>query len=224
MSSPAHLGLIVDGNRRWAGQKGLPPLDGHKAGYQNLLTIAEAAFDRGVKYLSVYAFSTENWSRSQQEVAYLMGLISQIFSKDVDKLKDKGIQLCWMGDEARLEPKLVSQIRAAEAATAGGTAGQLLLCFNYGGRLEIAQAVERLTAAGETASEAAIGRYLYNPDVPDIDLIIRTSGEQRLSNFMLWRAAYSELMFTERLWPDFSVDDLQACLDDYSARQRRFGR
>ena len=224
MPAPVHLGLIVDGNRRWAKLNGLPTLEGHKAGYRNLLTIAEAAFTQGVKYLSVYAFSTENWNRSQQEVAYLMGLITQIFRQDVAKLKDKGIRLRWMGSESGLESRLIQQIRAAEAETAPGKAGQLLLCFNYGGRAEIAQALSALASSGEEVSEQTIGKYLYSPDVPDADLIIRTSGEQRLSNFMLWRAAYAEFAFTERLWPDFSVDDLRTCLDDYKTRQRRYGK
>ena len=222
---PAHVGIIVDGNRRWAKQQGLSSLEGHREGYANLSRISQAAFKRGVKFLSVYAFSTENWNRPAEEVSYLMKLIRLIFKQDINLFKQQGIRLRWVGSKHGLDTDIIKLIAQAEAETAGGQAGQLVVCFNYGGKLEVVEAVQGLVDEGvRTVTEEQIDNHLYAPDVPPLDLIIRTSGEQRISNFMLWRAAYAELYFTNKLWPAFSEADLDAALAEYDKRERRFGR
>lgn len=222
---PRHLGLILDGNRRWAQAQGRPQLQGHQAGYDNLKTIARAALNRGIKYVSAYVFSTENWDRSPSEVKYLMDLALKIFSSDIDELNEEGVKVLIAGSRQRLSPKLIKAIDSAQRLTQNNKKGTLVLCFNYGGRQEIAEAVNRLIAEGKTEIEPSdIENNLYAPQVPPVDLIIRTSGEQRLSNFMLWRAAYAELMFTDKHWPDFTEADLDSALADYASRQRRFGK
>lgn len=222
---PRHLGLILDGNRRWAQAHGRPQLQGHQAGYDNLKTIARAALNRGIKYVSAYVFSTENWDRSPSEVKYLMDLALKIFSSDIDELNEEGVKVLIAGSRQRLSPKLIKAIDSAQRLTQNNKKGTLVLCFNYGGRQEIAEAVNRLIAEGKTEIEPSdIENNLYAPQVPPVDLIIRTSGEQRLSNFMLWRAAYAELMFTDKHWPDFTEADLDSALADYASRQRRFGK
>jgi undecaprenyl diphosphate synthase len=220
---PAHVGIILDGNRRWAKEQGMSSLEGHKAGYENVLEIAPAAFAAGVKFLSVFVFSTENWQRSKEEVDYLMRLVGQLFERDVERLRELDIRLRWLGSEQGLSGSIRQRIAAAEQRTAHGQSGQLLLCFNYGGQLEIAEAASRAAAEGDVTPDT-ISQHLYAPDVPPLDLIIRTSGEQRLSNFMLWRAAYAEFSFSPKFWPSFNSADLQAALTEYANRQRRFGR
>lgn len=225
--APRHLGLILDGNRRWARENGMPSLEGHRKGYQNLKTIAEAAIDRGVQYVSAYVFSTENWNRSKEEVNYLMGLLYWVATEEVNELNKKNIKIVFVGSEERLNPKTLKAILAAEKKTAGNTRGTLALCLNYGGQQEIADATKRIIAEGINAEEVTpelINKYLYAPDLPQVDLVIRTSGEQRLSNFMLWRVAYAELLFVEPHWPAFSEGDLDAALAEYASRTRRFGK
>lgn len=222
---PNHLGLILDGNRRWAKAQGLPTLEGHRKGYENLKTIGIAAIERGVKYVSAYVFSTENWNRSQEEVTYLMKLLLWVAKHEVKELHARNIRLVVAGSRDRLKPDILKAIEVAEAKTAGNTAGTLCLCLNYGGQQEIVDAVNTIITQKREVpvSVEQFEDYLYVPDVPPVDLLIRTSGEQRLSNFMLWRAAYSELLFVEKAWPDFSVADLDESLEEYAKRQRRFG-
>jgi len=224
---PTHLGLILDGNRRWAKELGLPSLEGHSKGYDNLKDIAKAAFDRGVQYVSAYIFSTENWDRTKKEVSYLMSLALRMLTRDVAELNKENIKLIWLGRPNNLSAKLLKAIKNAEELTKNNTRGTLCLCFNYGGKLELADAFKILVEKGTKPDEITpdlISEYLYGDNVPAIDLVIRTSGEKRISGFMLWRIAYSELEFLDKYWPDFNSDDLDAALLSYSKRHRRFGK
>lgn len=223
---PEHLGLILDGNRRWAKAQGLPSLEGHKKGYENLKKIVQAAHDRGIKYVSAYVFSTENWNRDKEEVDYLMNLLKWVVKNEVKEMHQKGVRVLWLGSKEHMSARLIKDIEAAEQLTKNNTEGTLALCLNHGGHREVAEAVRRIMAAGtepQDVNEKLIASHIDSPDLPPIDLIVRTSGEKRLSNFMLWRAAYSELIFRDEPWPDFTVDSLKECLLEYSQRQRRFG-
>ncbi len=223
---PRHLGLILDGNRRWAAERGLPVTEGHHAGYKTLEKVSDAAFEAGVEYVSAYVFSTENWNRSREEVTYLMKLMAWVIRHELDNFCKHGIRLQTMGSKFKLGKALVRAIHDAEEKTKDNTRGTLLLCLNYGGQQEIVDAMKRIVDAGTPASEITpelISQNLYAPGIPPLDLIIRTSGEQRLSNFMLWEGAYSELMFTDTKWPDFTPAELQEMLVRYSKLQRRFG-
>jgi undecaprenyl diphosphate synthase len=223
-SVPNHVGIILDGNRRWATQRNVSVTEGHKQGFTTFRTIADAALERGVKFLSVYAFSTENWNRSKDEVSFLLSFVQIVLQKYIHDLNKKNIRFIWLGTEDGLDAKIVKQFRAAEIATKDNTAGTLCLCFNYGGQQEIIEAAERLRTQGTEINQATLQSALYGGDaVPPVDLLIRTSGEKRISNFMLWRAAYSELYFSDVLWPDFSVTNLDEALAEYATRQRRFG-
>ena len=224
---PQHLGLILDGNRRWAKAQGLPLLEGHRRGYENLRRIVRAAADRGVKYISAYVFSTENWQRSQEEVDYLMDLALWVTTNEVEKFVKDGYRLVFLGSREHLSEKLKRAIASAEAKTAQNTGATGVLCFNYGGQTELAEGVARLVADGVPASEVTpelLSKYLYHPEVPPVDFLIRTSGEQRTSGFMMWRADYAELYFVPQHWPEFTDDDLDAALAEYARRQRRFGK
>lgn len=223
---PTHLGLILDGNRRWARERNLELMAGHRQGYQTLKTITREAFEQGVSYVSAYVFSTENWNRSQTEIRHLMRLLMWILKHEIEGFDREGVRLRVLGSKLRLGKAMVKAIHEAEQRTADNTHGTLLLCLNYGGQQEIVEATKRIVAAGyepEEITPELLSQFLYAPDVPPLDLLIRTSGEQRLSNFMLWEAAYSELLFTKMHWPEFSKADLKAALDEYAARQRRFG-
>ncbi|HSX41499.1 MAG TPA: polyprenyl diphosphate synthase [Candidatus Saccharimonadales bacterium] len=222
---PNHLGVILDGNRRWAKAHKVPLLEGHRQGYLTLKEITKAAFNRGVSVVSAYVFSTENWNRTPKEVKYLMNLALQVMTEEIDELHREGIKIVWVGTAERLSNKLQKAIRAAVELTKNNSRGTLALCFNYGGHQEIIDAANTLQRHGATQklTEAAFAQALYAPEIPPIDLLIRTSGEQRLSGFMLWRAAYAELYFSDKYWPDFSEADLDAALQDYAGRQRRFG-
>ena len=223
---PVHVGFILDGNRRWAKQNGLSAFEGHRKGYENLRVILEHALDRGVRYASMFVFSTENWNRSEQEVNYLMKLLKWVVTDELQEIHDRNIRIMWAGSRQRVKPAMVRAIEHAEQVTKENTTGTLVLCLNHGGHREIAEAMARMTKDGVEADaidEAMVAKYIDCPEVPPIDLIIRTSGEQRLSNFMLWRAAYSELIFRDEYWPDFSTSALDECLLEYSKRQRRFG-
>lgn len=224
---PRHLGLILDGNRRWAKEHDLPLMEGHRKGYENLKNISDAAFDSGVEYVSAYVFSTENWSRSKEEVRYLMKLLLWVVKHEVENLTKHGIRLRTVGMKVRLGKALVRAIHDAEEKTKSNTRGTLLLCLDYGGQQEIVDAMKQIVAEGvapESITPELISKHLYQPDVPPVDLIIRTSGEQRLSNFMLWEGAYSELMFTKTYWPDFSPAELKQMLATYANRHRRYGK
>jgi len=224
---PHHIGIIMDGNRRWAKARGLPTLRGHAKGQQTLRTIAHRTFESGVRYLSVYAFSTENWQRSQDEVGYLMRHVSLALRKYLQEFIDGGVKVVFLGSRNGLEAAVIKAIDNAEAKTAHNDKATLAVCLNYGGQQEIVDATKALIGQGMAAdiiTPEVFAKYLYKPEVPPIDLLIRTSGDQRLSNFMLWRAAYSELMFTDTYWPDFSAKELDTMLSAYAERQRRFGK
>jgi undecaprenyl diphosphate synthase len=226
ISIPLHLGLILDGNRRWAKEQGLPQFEGHKHGYQTLKTIGLAALDRGVAYISAYLFSTENWERSKTEVDYLMKLLLWVFKHEIDEFNKRNIRIRVLGSRERLSKSVLNAIDRAEEITKNNTGGTLALCLNYGGQLEIVDAVKKIVEKGvkkDNITPVTIEQNLYSADIPPIDLIIRTSGEKRLSNFMLWRAAYSELMFVDTYWPAFTERDLDDCFKEYATRQRRFG-
>lgn len=223
---PRHVGYIVDGNRRWAKKHGLPAYEGHLAGYNNLKDILIETTEQGVEYVSAYVFSTENWQRSQDEVRKLMALILKILTADIPLFNKYNVRLKVLGSPERVSPKILKAIANAEAETASNTGGELAICFNYGGQLEIADAVKKIIQAGISAdaiNEQVIAEHLYAPEVPPIDVIVRTSGEQRLSNFMLWRAAYSELIFLKKNWPDMTKEDVSSIIKEYQKRQRRFG-
>ncbi len=224
--APQHIGFIVDGNRRWAKRHGLPTYEGHMAGYNAIHEVAEAVFDAGVPNMSAYIFSTENWKRSEDEVKRLMSLVLKLLTADLPIFDKKNIRLRVLGSRDRVSAKILAAIDDAEARTANNTAGTLAICFNYGGQLEIADACKKIIAAGTAADDVTpelIAENLYAPEVPPMDLVVRTSGEQRLSNFMLWRAAYSEFMFIDKPWPDMTKEDIPVILEEYASRQRRFG-
>lgn len=223
---PAHIGFIVDGNRRWAKEHGLPAYEGHLAGYNAMQDVLIEALDQGVKYASAYIFSTENWKRSQDEVGRLMGLVLKILTADLHVLQEKNVRLRVIGGRENVSDKVLKAIDQAQAATEHNTGGTLVLCFNYGGQAEIVDAVKRIVASGAAVDDITnelIEQNLYAPDIPPCDLIVRTSGEKRLSNFMLWRSAYSEFLFMEKNWPDMTKGDVTDILEEYKRRGRRFG-
>lgn len=223
---PKHIGFIVDGNRRWAKQRGLPSFSGHAEGFKILKKVMIEVFDAGVEFASVYAFSTENWKRSEDEVSKLMGLFLKAITADLPIFNDKNIKLKILGSRDRLSKSILKAIDNAEQKTADNTAGTLALCFNYGGQLEIVDAVKKIVKSGVAADDITtdlIEQNLYSPEIPPVDIVVRTSGEQRLSNFMLWRSAYSEMMFIDKMWPDMTKDDVTDIISEYSKRSRRFG-
>jgi undecaprenyl diphosphate synthase len=223
---PQHIGYIVDGNRRWAKKHGLPTYEGHLAGYNAIIEVIMASFEVGVQYVSAYTFSTENWKRSEQEVSKIMGLVLRLLTSDIHILQENNIRLRMLGSKDRLSKGVLKAIEEAEAKTAGNTRGTLAVCFNYGGQLEIADACKNVVQEGIAAEDITpevIAEHLYAPDVPPLDVVVRTSGEQRTSNFMLWRSAYSEFIFLEKLWPDMTKEDVTGILKEYSRRGRRFG-
>ncbi|MBC7707851.1 di-trans,poly-cis-decaprenylcistransferase [Polaromonas sp.] len=224
---PTHLGLILDGNRRWAKANGVSVAQGHRRGYQNLKTVARAALKYGVRYVSAYVFSTENWQRDQQEVRDIMSILKWVLKHEVKEFNKDNIRLRVIGSKAKLGAALLTAIHDAEKLTENNTAGTILLCLDYGGQQEIVDAVKRIAASGVDPADITadlIANNMYAPDVPPLDLIIRTSGEQRLSNFMTWEAAYSELAFNAKNWPEFSEADLQQAMDNYGQTHRRFGK
>jgi undecaprenyl diphosphate synthase len=223
---PQHIGYIVDGNRRWAKTHGLPTYEGHLAGYNAIVEVVMATFDAGVKVVSAYTFSTENWKRSEQEVSKLMGLVLRLLTSDLHILQDNNIRLRVLGSKDRLSKNVLKAISEAEEKTKDNTRGTLAVCFNYGGQLEIADACKKIIQEGIAAEDVTpelLTKHMYAPDLPPLDMIVRTSGENRTSNFMLWRSAYSEFFFLEKLWPDMTKDDVTAILEEYSRRGRRFG-
>lgn len=221
-----HLGIIMDGNRRWARRRGLPSLLGHQEGYENLVRIVDAAFSRGISTLTVFAFSTENWNRSNEEVNQLLALFSRAFSEQAKRLHEKNIRMRFIGSLHSFPSSLYTAMHEAMQLTIHNTAGQLNVAVNYGGRADLVNAIKALIAARinpDSVTEEMISSYLSTHGLPDPDLIIRTSGEQRLSGFLTWETVYSELYFTEKYWPEFSSDDLDHALAVYESRQRRFG-
>jgi undecaprenyl diphosphate synthase len=224
---PGHVAIIMDGNGRWAQQQGLPRLEGHRAGTENIRRILKAFAERGVRYVTLYAFSTENWGRPEDEVSGLIEILGQVVQAEVPQLHEQNVRLQHLGRHEHLPSGLAEAIDRALELTANNSGVTLCVAFDYGGRAEIVDAVRQAIAEGasrEEVTEELIRRHLYLPDMPDPDLVIRTGGEQRLSNFLLWQAAYSELYFTDSLWPDFDDVEVGRALDDYSRRQRRFGK
>jgi len=216
---PRYVAIITDGNGRWAQARGLPVAEGHQAGADVVKARLRDAVDFGIRELTVYSFSTENWSRPAEEVTALMRMFSQRILSETPELKAEGVRMRFIGRRERVAPALLEQMDWAEAETAGNTTITLYVAFNYGGRAEILDAAARYSGGGEEAFRA----LLYAPDMHDPDLVIRTSGEQRMSNYLTWQSAYAELVFRDELWPDFTREAFAAALDEYARRRRRFG-
>ena len=221
---PHHIAIVMDGNGRWATQRYLPRAAGHKKGVSALRACVRRCGELGVGVLTVFAFSSENWSRPAEEISGLMELLVYALAREVPQLKDEGVRVHFVGDRAALSDKVRAGLAQAEAATAANTGLVFNICFNYGGRWDITQAAARLAARGEPITEASLTSALALAHVPDPDLLIRTGGERRLSNFLLWQAAYAELYFSDKLWPEFDEAALDQALADYATRERRFGK
>jgi undecaprenyl diphosphate synthase len=227
---PKHVAIVMDGNGRWANQRGLPRVEGHKRGEAVVLDVTRGAIEIGVKWLSVYAFSTENWKRSPDEVRFLMEFNRDVIHRRVNELDALGVRVRWAGRLPKLWRSVVNELKIAEERTKNNDVMNLTMCVNYGGRAEIADAareIARQVAAGkinpEKVDERTVARYMYQPDMPDVDLFIRPSGEERTSNFMLWQSAYAELVFQDILWPDFDRLHLWSAVEKFARRDRRFG-
>jgi len=213
----------MDGNGRWAAARGLDVAEGHRAGSRALRPVVETAIDVGVASLAVYAFSTENWTRSEDEVAALMDIFGESIDRELHDLAQEGVHTQFVGRRDRAPEWLQEKMEELERATHAARRLHLWIAFDYGGRAEIVQAAHRLAAAGGPYDEDAFARHLYAPEMPDPDLVIRTSGEHRISNFLLWQSAYAEYVFTDTLWPDFGPEEFRSALEDYARRRRRFG-
>lgn len=227
---PKHVAIVMDGNGRWANARGLPRVEGHRAGEASLLDVVAGAIEIGVQHVSAYAFSTENWSRSPDEVRFLMGFNRDVLRRRRDVMDSWGVRVRWAGRRPRLWRSVISELEEAERLTAGNSTCTLTMCVNYGGRAEIAdaaQAIARDVAAGrvkpDKVNEKLFARYLDEPDLPDVDLFLRSSGEQRTSNFMIWQAAYAEMVFLDEPWPDVDRRSLWRACEIYASRDRRYG-
>ncbi|GIH29145.1 isoprenyl transferase [Acrocarpospora phusangensis] len=227
---PRHVAIVMDGNGRWAKSRGLPRTKGHEAGESSLFDVIEGAIELGIPYLSAYAFSTENWKRSPDEVRFLMGFNRDVIRRRRDELNAMGVRVRWAGRPGRLWKSVISELQTAEAMTTENVTLTLQFCVNYGGRAEILDAAVKLAsdiAAGrvkaDKVTEKLFTRYLDEPAIPDVDLFLRSSGEQRISNFLLWQTAYAEMVFLDRLWPDFDRRDLWRACEIYARRDRRYG-
>jgi undecaprenyl diphosphate synthase len=227
---PNHIAIVMDGNGRWANQRGLTRVEGHKAGEAALLDVVAGAIEAGVKYLTVYAFSTENWKRSPEEVRFLMGFNREVLRRRRDQLNAWGVRVRWAGRRPRLWPSVISELQSAEALTAKNRTLTLTMCVNYGSRIEMTDAINEMAsdvAAGKlkpgSITEKTMQKYLNTSYLPDVDLFLRSSGEQRTSNFLLWQSAYAEFVFMDTLWPDFDRTALWQAIEHYSGRNRRFG-
>ncbi len=224
---PTHVAIIMDGNGRWARARGLPRLAGHRAGVENLRRVIEACVEFGVQYLTIYAFSTENWDRPRAEVRGLINILEDVIDRELNELHKNGVQLRHIGDLDPLRPELQEKVRYAIELTRNNHRLVLNVAWNYGGRAEIVYAIRRMLADGISEGEIdeeLVSRYLFTAESPDPDLVIRTSGELRVSNFLIWQSAYAEWYITPTLWPDFGREELLKALCDYSQRERRFGR
>jgi len=229
-SVPRHVAIVMDGNGRWANRRGLTRIEGHKAGEEVLLDVVAGAIQAGVTWLSVYAFSTENWARSPEEVRFLMGYNRDVLHRRRDQLNEWGVRVRWAGRRPRLWGSVIKELQFAEQLTRDNDVLTLTMCVNYGGRIELVDAMRRMgedIAAGRlkpgAITEKLVRRHLYVPDMPDVDLFLRSSGEQRTSNFLLWESAYAEMVFLDTLWPDFSREELWRAIGIYLDRDRRFG-
>ena len=231
LKAPAHVAIIMDGNNRWAKSRKLPLQIGHKKGTENIEKISDACIEIGVKYLTIYAFSSENWDRPKEEVSYLMKLLDEYLEKEIESLMKKNVRIVISGDLTRLSDKTKEHIVTIENKTKNNNALTLNVAFSYGGRQEIVDAVKKIALAvsekkisvGDVTPEL-IAQNLYQPEIPDPDLLIRTAGDLRISNFLLWQSAYTELYFTETFWPDFSKKDLQNAIINFNKRERRYGK
>lgn len=227
---PRHLAVTMDGNGRWATARGKPRTEGHRAGIKSLRELVKLCISYGVEYVTVFSFSSENWSRPPEEVNFIFGLLRRFVASDLEDLVNNNVRIRVIGERQGLDKQIVGLIDKAEADTAANTGLQLIIAFNYGGKAEIASAVRVLAervAAGdlspESITEDTIANALYAADVPEPDVVLRTSGEQRFSNFLMWQSAYSELVFIDDFWPDFSEDSFVRVLEEYARRERRFG-
>jgi undecaprenyl diphosphate synthase len=224
---PRHIAIIMDGNGRWALQRGLPRLAGHKAGTENLRRIIRATAEFGIQYLTIYAFSTENWGRPPEEVQGLMSIVQDVIDRELNELNKEGVQLRHIGRLERLDPRLRDKVVKAINLTRNNDRLILIVAFSYGGRDEIVWAIQRMMKDGippENVNDEMVSRYLYTAGVPDPDLVIRTSGELRISNFLIWQAAYSEWYFTPTYWPDFNKEEYRLALEAFAHRERRYGK
>jgi undecaprenyl diphosphate synthase len=223
---PYHLAIIMDGNGRWAKARGLPRLAGHRAGTENLRRTLKTCVRQGIKILTIYAFSTENWGRPAEEVRGLMTILEQVIERELKELHEQGVRIRHVGRTEGISPRLLKKIEKAVELTRNNDTIILNVAFNYGGRQEIIDAVKRIIEEGippDQVDDALLSQYLYTSGQPDPDLIVRTSGEMRVSNFLIWQGAYAELYVTPTYWPDFDENELQKALDHYAARERRFG-
>lgn len=219
-----HLGIIADGNRRWAKEQGLPTIEGHKKGLEAIELLVAAAKNAGISFITFYVFSTENWGRSADEVSYIMKLASTRILKLAEKMRKNNVRLVILGSKKRVDAKLMSKIEEAEKLTADCTGLTACFCFNYGGEQEIADAAEIAAEVDGEITPENIRKHLYHPEIPDIDMVVRTSGEERLSGFMLWRASYAEFLFLKKYFPDMNTSDMELILEEYEKRNRRFGK
>ncbi len=223
---PNHVAIILDGNRRWAESVGKKTLEGHRRGSEVFKEVSIGLFERGVSYVTAYVFSVENWQRKAEEVDYLMRLLIKAVELHLDEFNKKGIRIKIIGRRDNLKPAVLKAIERTEEKTANNSNGTLTLCFNYSGRQELVDAYKQIALnkiAPEDITQEVVSANMYAPEVPDVDLLIRTSGEQRISGFMLWRSSYAELLFIKKLWPDIKISDMDAALSEYATRQRRFG-
>jgi undecaprenyl diphosphate synthase len=220
---PQAVAIVMDGNGRWAASHGVSVAEGHRAGSRALRPVVETALDVGVESLAVYAFSTENWARPVDEVEALMEIFGETIDRELGDLAAQGVRTRFVGRRDRAPDWLRAKMAELEAATADKSRLSLWIAFDYGGRAELVEAARRIAEDGVDVDEATFAQYLYAPDMPDPDLVIRTSGELRVSNFLLWQSAYAEFVFTETLWPDFGPDEFRAAIEDYASRRRRFG-
>lgn len=223
---PAHIGYILDGNRRWAKSHGLPAYEGHLAGVTALEDVIEATVESGVKYISFYTWSTENWNRAEEEVRATMKIVRSLFKRELKRLIKEGCRFVALGDMETVPGDIRRMIEDAEHKSRGGQRATLAMCFNYGGQQEIIRATKRLIESGvpsDSIDQASFAAQLDHPDVPPCDIIVRTSGEKRLSNFMLWRSAYSEFIFLDKFWPDMRDSDVAVIIEEYNRRDRRYG-
>jgi undecaprenyl diphosphate synthase len=226
---PEHVAIVMDGNGRWANARGLTRVEGHRAGEAALMDVIEGAIEAGVKYLTVFAFSTENWKRSPDEVKFLMNYNREVLRRRRDELDGWNVRIKWAGRRPRLWPTVIDELLVAEKLTAKNKGLTFTMCVNYGSRIEIVDAINQIVEDSKTGklngalTEKKMQKYLLTKDLPDVDLFIRSSGETRVSNFLLWQSAYAEFVFLDVLWPDFSRKDLWAAIQQYSKRNRRFG-
>ena len=227
---PRHIALVMDGNGRWAQEKGMKRTEGHRRGEAVLLDVVDACLAAGVPYLSAYAFSTENWRRSPEEVRFLMGFNRDVLRRQREWLNERGVRVVWAGRRPRLWRSVIKELEAAEELTKDNTTMTLVMCVNYGGRAELVDGIRELAeqvSRGDldprSINEKTVSSVMYDPDMPDVDLFLRPSGEKRTSNFLLWQSAYAEMIYQDKLFPDFTPEDLFAAVEEYARRDRRFG-